>query len=425
MALVDLIANSGAQNYERMRKGWLPTAEETNARKMSELGIQQQQQNLEYEPERRARAEAAEQRKIKRAEQETALHDKTMSGLKTKEAVDEKQRKLDVTTRFVRGAYSRFTETNNISDAKQIVRDNLDAILEAGDDNSDKQINRFLSEDIPDKEAKQLLAGVNSTLPSVQKALDKQKGKLNSFEKTLIGMTPKQRQEAITERNKVLTNRSTKNKLVTTDDGVVIVDQNNNTVTKVIEDGKQVKTAEQEISQAKFDYTQIKDKSKRTDKFKGDYKKDSESLIKFNSNLDEIMIILNSENNALTDKLLTAKLMNLEKTSIRAMGFYEVFDKPMGNIGARLKDLVVGFLGGKRDQGQLDIIRSTVEQLQEKSKPALKGRARFSRTIADENGLNPFKVVPPTSAIDILESPLIDKKEKIRLLEKYGSTFKK
>ncbi len=61
MALVDLIANSGAQNFERFRKGWLPTAEESQARRMADLNIQEKQQKVAYEPKRqRLKRESSE-----------------------------------------------------------------------------------------------------------------------------------------------------------------------------------------------------------------------------------------------------------------------------------------------------------------------------------------------------------------------------
>lgn len=45
-ALLESIANSGGQNYETMRRGWIPTSEERNNRKLQELEIQLLEQQL-------------------------------------------------------------------------------------------------------------------------------------------------------------------------------------------------------------------------------------------------------------------------------------------------------------------------------------------------------------------------------------------
>jgi len=56
MALVDLIAGSGARNFEQIRKGWLPTVQEKAAEQMAQLQVQAKQQTVDYEPERQQMA---------------------------------------------------------------------------------------------------------------------------------------------------------------------------------------------------------------------------------------------------------------------------------------------------------------------------------------------------------------------------------
>lgn len=45
-SLNDSIANSGSENYEKMRRGWLPNKDERNNRRLKELEIQLLEQQL-------------------------------------------------------------------------------------------------------------------------------------------------------------------------------------------------------------------------------------------------------------------------------------------------------------------------------------------------------------------------------------------
>jgi len=59
MALHNLIARSGAENFETMRRGWLPTTEERQKEEMRGLQIQSTKSELDYTPTRRKMAEEA------------------------------------------------------------------------------------------------------------------------------------------------------------------------------------------------------------------------------------------------------------------------------------------------------------------------------------------------------------------------------
>lgn len=59
-ALLDNIANSGARNFETIRKGWAPTQEEMYSRRLMELRIQQQEQEIRRNEYQRRRLQELE-----------------------------------------------------------------------------------------------------------------------------------------------------------------------------------------------------------------------------------------------------------------------------------------------------------------------------------------------------------------------------
>jgi len=85
MALEDMIARSGAANFETMRQGWLPTPQEKASRRMAELQAQRQEQIIDAEPQRRRLADL----QLKTAESE-------FDYLPTKRKQQEQKFELDV-----------------------------------------------------------------------------------------------------------------------------------------------------------------------------------------------------------------------------------------------------------------------------------------------------------------------------------------
>ena len=92
MALKDLIATSGARNFETMRKGWLPTPEEQSSRRLKDLQVQAAEQKVSYEPERQNYLRQKQKAELKKQEQTTALFDKEMTKYKTDEEIIKKER---------------------------------------------------------------------------------------------------------------------------------------------------------------------------------------------------------------------------------------------------------------------------------------------------------------------------------------------
>ena len=85
MALKDLIATSGARNFETMRKGWLPTPEEQSSRRLKDLQIQGAEQTLAYAPTKRKLAKQKAESDINYQQSLMDKHDRDAARLKTED----------------------------------------------------------------------------------------------------------------------------------------------------------------------------------------------------------------------------------------------------------------------------------------------------------------------------------------------------
>ncbi len=364
MALVDLIANSGAKNFETMRKGWLPTAEETNARKMSELGNQRRQQQIDYEPERQSYLKQKRKADLTSQKQATELFDEKMKKYKTEEEFVKKDRKLKVMSNIVRGAYARLKETDDdITVAQDVFRQNYKALKDAGDDDQDKQLDKFLDPNTPPEEAQKMLEGLNSVLPLAQEALDRAaRSKGGSlFERMLIAR----------ESNDPRFSEPAKN-YINNASGKTGSEQYNKTLT----------------------FKQKKEQKKGMKELTSGYKKDYKPFIHTANQITKIKNALKSGDNAAMDIQVTNMLTNIEGSGVKAKSMYDIHNAPLGNIMERIKDEVSRFVGGVKTDFQKDEIRSAIADLEKYNNLVLRDGKDKYRSMARKNKYDVGLTIP-------------------------------
>jgi len=415
MALEDLIAQAGPQLYETMRKGWLPTIGEKQARRRADLQAERQQQLIaaesqrkrladlqlktaeseyNYLPTKRKRAERKDELQIKTTEQAQQLFDEKMKKYKNEEQLQSEQRSLDTTSKYIKGAFNRFEQTKDIYEAKKVIRQNYDEIIEAGDDGTDKAVDRFLSSTISEDEAISMLSNLNAVLPSVQDAIDKRSLQLIKTR----GST----NSAIAERYAA---RIAAGETLTKEEMNHYQKLTNTTPTKSAE--------------LSLNYKEGHNKEKALIKLRDTFTKSMKRITDRNATINEALQSMEAGNNALSDKLLTSKLLNLSDTNVRAIAIYKELDSSFGNLFERATDIVGRIAFGKRTARQNEIIKETLLKMKALSEPVMEKMRQNNRAIAKADGHDPFRVVPPVSAADIRDSKLIDREAKLKLFEQY------
>jgi len=363
MALVDLIANSGAKNFETMRKGWLPTAEETNAQKMSELGIQQRQQQIDYEPERQSYLKQKRKADLTSQKQATELFDKKMKKYKTEEEFTKKDRDLSVMSNITRGAFARFKETNDVKEAQEIFRQNYKALKAAGDDDQDNKLDKFLDPNTTTEEAEQMISGLNSVLPLAQKALDKAaRSKGGSlFERMLIA-------------------RESNDPRLSEPAGSYI-------------DKASGKTGSEQYDKT-LSFKQKKEQKKGMKELTSSYKKDYKPFIHTSNQITKIKNALKSGDNAAMDIQVTDMLTNIEGSGVKAKSMYDIHNAPLGNIMERIKDEVSRFISGVKTDFQKEQIRSAIADLEKYNNLVLRDGKDKYRSMARKNKYDVGLTIP-------------------------------
>jgi hypothetical protein len=139
MALIDLIAQSGAKNFETFRKGWLPTAQEKAASRMAELQVQAKQQAVDYEPDRQ---------KLAREKGELDIQYKT--SLKKKLDLDMGQRETEqeqielAANQKTMGLHFQAAKSGSVDKTKEYLNKNRKQILLAGSPEEDEAFDSIM-----------------------------------------------------------------------------------------------------------------------------------------------------------------------------------------------------------------------------------------------------------------------------------------
>jgi len=165
---------------------------------------------------------------------------------------------------------------------------------------------------------------------------------------------------------------------------------------------------------------------KATDNLRDDYSEGSEHLKKISNNIDAALAVMDTGDTELTDKLLAQVMSQVQDTDVRAFQMYAEFNKPFGNLMERITGQVSRFFQGSRTEKERQVIAQTLKHFKENyAETSLSEVRNMYRNQAVNQGLDPFKVVPPTSPEDIRDYPNISRKEKKRLLElNYPDMFK-
>lgn len=388
MGLKELIATSGGRDYETIRKGWIPTTEEKQARRLKDLQIDEAQQRVNDFPNRQQQKKESHKSKINVNEAVTDRIKQQVKKYKMDAEYDTYTKNHAITAAFIRGAKNIYDQTSDIGQARQLIKDNLDAVYEAGDDDADEIIDQFLSKDTSGNDAIKLLNNLHAILPSVQAQLDKEslyrikKRGTSAWERLIEDATPEERKRLIAARRDK-------------ESGISVQDRFDKNVV----------------------YKSNKDRNKATVTMRGEVKKTMKRIVDRNSTIDEALQSMDAGNNSLSDKLLTSILTQLNDTDVRAMAMYKEFDSSFGNLFDRALDYVSRTVSGTRTKEQNAIIRDVLEKMKEYSEPAMIKMRQNNRALAKKSGLDPFKVVPPVDKFDIRDSEIISKEEKMRLLE--------
>ena len=136
--------------------------------------------------------------------------------------------------------------------------------------------------------------------------------------------------------------------------------------------------------------------------------------------IDEAIVALNSGNTGLSDTMLNQVMSQVQDDNVRAYAMYQQFDKPFGNLANRVTESIERFFTGKRSDAEKEEIKSTLQYFKQAySRPKRQSMRDYYRAMAKDNGVDPFKVVPPESPEDVRDSKIISLEEKKRLLNLY------
>jgi len=130
MALIDLIAQSGEKNFEKIRKGWLPTATEKAAEQMAQLTVKAKQQAVDYEPERQQLKRESSLANLEYKKALTEQH--KLDTEKFKSDQDKTKRNLEIQSR---GRILREAQKlDSIPDQKDFLFSQVNALFPKGSD---------------------------------------------------------------------------------------------------------------------------------------------------------------------------------------------------------------------------------------------------------------------------------------------------
>ena len=142
------------------------------------------------------------------------------------------------------------------------------------------------------------------------------------------------------------------------------------------------------------------------------------------TNISDAIAAINSGDNALSDTLLAQVLSQVNDTDIRALQMFQQFDKSYGNVAERTMNSINRFISGDRSESETSMIKETLENFRDSHvRPGINKLKTQYRSMAKEEGYDPFKVVPPTSPEDIRDYQGAGREEKLRLLKLYFPNY--
>jgi len=140
MALHNLIARSGAENFETMRRGWLPTTEERQKEEMRGLQIQSTKSELDYTPTRRKMAE--ESANLDNDYKQSLMQKHKDDSARFKSEADAKKYALN--QKNLGRHLTTASKQKTVEQKKRYLQDYKSEFLEAGNDKEDKAFNSVM-----------------------------------------------------------------------------------------------------------------------------------------------------------------------------------------------------------------------------------------------------------------------------------------
>lgn len=176
-------------------------------------------------------------------------------------------------------------------------------------------------------------------------------------------------------------------------------------------------TRQQELT---YKSTQTENRRDIESRLRGEYAKGIDAYKSMSSNIDAAITAMSSGDTALADTMMAQTLSQVQESDVRAFQMYSQFDKSFGNVLERTVKGMRRFLEGKRTPGEREEIQRTLEYMRDNyAEPKTTAVRDRYRADAIEEGLDPFKAIPPESPEDIRDSTLVDKKKKLELLRQY------
>lgn len=176
-------------------------------------------------------------------------------------------------------------------------------------------------------------------------------------------------------------------------------------------------TRQQELT---YKSTQTENRRDIESRLRGEYAKGIDAYKSMSSSVEAAITAMNSGDTALADTMMAQTLSQVQESDVRAFQMYAQFDKSFGNVLERTVKGMRRFLEGKRTPGEREEIQRTLEYMRDNyAEPRTTAVRDRYRADAVEEGLEPFKAIPPESPEDIRDSTLVDKEKKLELLRKY------
>lgn len=135
--------------------------------------------------------------------------------------------------------------------------------------------------------------------------------------------------------------------------------------------------------------------------------------------VSDAIAALESGDNALADTLIAQVMSQVQDTNVRAFQMYSEFDRSYGNLAERVFNSVSRFMSGSRTPEERQVIKDTLLNFKKYSDPAANQIRNKYRALAREEGLDPFRVMPPDSPEDIKNAPNVSTADKLKLLKTY------
>lgn len=395
-SLEDMIARSGPENFERMRKGFVEYPEEARARKLEEMTLQGKQMELEAYPEAQQRT----REKFGMEKQEFATNQKvkelTIQRVKQQYAqadTEEKRKKLEDFYELNGNIILGMSALKTPEEQKEYFRKEKSKLLIEGDDEQDKAI-----EALDKLEGEEFTKAVKVGLMS------------NPIARKHLADLSKSKSKGGTAFERALQ--------ASLDSGVITQEQYNERMNKYSSVKSGLGTSA--TTDIKISESQRKERNKRTADLRDDAGKGLEHFNGIAKNVNAAIAAMDAGNNGLADTLMGSVMSQVQDTNVKAMAMYEKFDTSYGNAAERIANSVSRFLSGSRSESEKGEIRETLSNFRDSyAVPGQKKLRSQYRNLAREEKLDPFKVIPPQSPQDIKDATGIDTQEKLRLLKEY------